>query len=723
MSQRHDDRPMTGMSVRQDDSNIRPMTGMSQYHDDSLVRPPTGVNRPSTGVNRPSTGVSRPSTGVSRPSTGVIRPPTGVSRPDLSPVRPATGVPREDQSPMRPPTGVSRDEPNMRPSTGMARQEPRSSPTRDHSTVSMTEESPPPSHRSRSRGGSQSPLKFINEYPLEGLTSFCRQDSGSMRHGQPTSRQSSSSSTFSHSEAPTQSTSDSSTCQPTSRNGSSPKVLQRRERDVARGSQAQQSPAPSPTKKSHSFWNFGSKSPKQSTPKATPKTSPLKNSKSAPSGMAMSVPSLEIGGGQQRKSPGNRSRRGGSEEPIAPGASVMLNIGNNVLEVNNPDANKSSNYEEPDDEQDPLVLALEDLKIASQSSRVPSPTKRSPVEYQHPSESGPDDIPMYDNRAPSRQDPNMSSMRSSTSQNVRSSQTPPSQGSISQGVSRAASPTMYDSRRNTLGAPPPAHSAAEMERTRRQYAGQVQQVFGSGGRPQTGQIPARSISPRPMSQQSQYADDSYNGRPGSSMSMTRQDIPPRSRSPAPSRHPHDIPPRSRSPAPQTTRPMSRQELEYARPASRQEYENMRRGSVSPAPYQQQRGMYDDPIRRSPSPQPFSRAASPGPQQQARPRSSAAIVANNPFGISLDRFGNVVDASGRSVSPQPDDRSRQQHSYGSQHRHDIDERVVDQKRYSNPVQARSRTKSQSDLRVRGIYTEDGRLVLFAGTPPLFCLIML
>ena len=41
--------------------------------------------------------------------------------------------------------------------------------------------------------------------------------------------------------------------------------------------------------------------------------------------------------------------------------------------------------------------------------------------------------------------------------------------------------------------------------------------------------------------------------------------------------------------------------------------------------------------------------------------------------------------------------------------------MDQNRYSNPVQARARSKSQSDLRVRGKYTEDGRLVLFAGTP--------
>ena len=178
-----------------------------------------------------------------------------------------------------------------------------------------------------------------------------------MRHGQP-SRHSSSSSTYSQSEPRTQSTSDSNTSSlPTSRNGSSPKILQRRERSETKGSQIQQSPAPSPTKKSH-FWSFGSKSPKQSTPKATPTTSPLKNLKSAPSGMAMSVPSLEIGGGQQRTSPRNRSRRGGSEEPIVPGSSVMLNIGNNVLEVNNPDTNKSSNYEEQDDEEDPLVIAL-----------------------------------------------------------------------------------------------------------------------------------------------------------------------------------------------------------------------------------------------------------------------------------------------------------------------------------------------------------------------------
>ena len=678
---RHEERPMTGMSRHED----RPMTGMSRHED------------------RPMTGMSR--------------------RDDSSPVRPPTGYPRLED---RPPTGYPRLE--DRPATGISpatqrSQDPRGSGSRGRPATmqSMHDDSPPSSHRSRSRGGSQSPLKgIINEYPPEGITQFCRQDSGSMRHGgRPTSsRHSSSSSVLSASEAPTNSTSEPTAFQtnsPTKSMGPpSPKVLQRRDKSSV-------DLATSPGKKS-SFWNFGSKSPKQGTPKATPPTSPLKSSKSAPSGMAISVPNLDIASaGPQRRDPGNRSRRERSEEPIAHGASVMLNIGNNVLEVNNPDARNPTKYEEPVDTTDPLMAALEDLKIASKTPRMSSsPTKRSSVDTQQA------DSPIYQPyRPPSRQDVNMSSMRSSTSQNLRTSQqsqTPPSRGNpSSQTPSRSTPPPIYDTRRNTLGAPPPAHSAAEMERTRRQFATQVQQVLGTGptARPGTSQIPPRSTSPRPMSRQSQFEDDSYSGRPGSSMSMNRQDLPPRTRSPGPQQrgqYQQDVPARSRSPAP--GRPMSRQEMEYTRPTSRQDYDHRR--TASPAPYQsQQRGMYvDDALRRSPSPQPYTRAPSPGPVA-GRPRSSAAGVASNPFGISIDRFGNVVDANGRSASPQPHPSSRQQYAYGSSHRHDIDGVLDPLSRYPpvaqnvSPAHARARSKSQSDVRARGNYTEDGRLVLFPG----------
>jgi hypothetical protein len=691
---------------------MRPMTGMSQHE---AMRPPTGMSRHEEPI-RPMTGMTR--------HEEQARPMTGMARHEEPGMRPMTGMStRHEESPARPMTGVSTrggGQPRGRPKT----------------MQSMIDESPPSSQRSRSRGTSQSPLKgIINEYPEEGITQFCRSDSSSARHGPPNlSRHSSASSTYSASEAPTQSTSDSSTFALNTPIKSamappSPKVLRRRS-----DTKETQSPAVSPAKKSHSFWNFGSKSPKQPTPKSTPTTSPMKNSKSAPTGMAMSmsVPSLDIGG--TRNSPGNRSRRGGSEEPIAPGASVMLNIGNNVLEVNNPDAKKTAKYEEePIDTNDPLMAALEDLKNASKTPRLPSPSKRSPVEGGFDRRGSRDDsmsAPMYDNRPPpSRQE----GMRPSTSQNIRQSQTPPSRGSASHGNGRVSPSPVYDTRRNTLGAPPPAHSAAEMERTRRQYASQVQQVFGGGGRPSTGQqMPPRSISPRPTSRQSQYGDDSYNGRPMSSMSV-HQDLPPRSRSPAPRhsqdiprsrspapmRHPQDIPPRSRSPAP--PRPISRQEaMEYGRPTSRQEYDDRRR-SVSPAPYQQ-RPMYPDEMRRSPSPQPYPRSVSPAPMS-ARPRSSAAVISpNNPFGISIDRFGNVMDANGpgRSPSPQPnaypERNSRQQYAYGSSHRHDID----DQSRYSvqsSPAHVRARSKSQSDLRARSKYTEDGRQILFTGSFPV------
>jgi hypothetical protein len=198
-------------------------------------------------------------------------------------------------------------------------------------------------------------------------------------------------------------------------------------------------------------------------------------------------------------------------------------------------------------------------------------------------------------------------------------------------------------------------------------------------------------------------------------------IPPRSRSP----NPHEMAPRSRSPAPiarpasrqeyarpssrqdyaprpasrqEYARPTSRQEYEYARPTSRQDYDARRR-SVSPAPYA---GRYDD---RSPSPAPVPRSTSPAP----RPRSQAAVAPNNAFGISLDRYGNVV-------GDQPPARGGGQYAYGAQHRHDLD--LGPAERGAPPAQqARTRSKSQSDVRSRGKYTEDGRLILFAGTSPL------
>ena len=444
---------MTGMSVRHDD---RPMTGMSSRHDD------------------------RPMTGMSIRHEEQSRPMTGMSRAD-EPMRPMTGMSVRQESPTRPMTGVSqRSEATRSPAQGRGR---------PGTSASMMDESPPASHRSRSRGGSQSPLKgIINEHPLEGMTSFCRQDSGRARH-RAISRNSSSSSTYSSSEAPTQATSDSGSLQlntpvRSAMRPPSPNVLQKRDRSPEKS----QSPA-SPAKKSHSFWNFGSKSPKQSTPKATPTSSPMKNSKSVPTGMAMTVPSLDVGG--QRSSPGNHSRRGGSEEPIPPGASVQLNIGNNVLDVNNPDAR--TNKEQPglpSDEVDPLMAALEGLKMASKTPKSPSKRFNAEDSYQSAPvnqrrQSRDDTGPAYDNRRPPSRQDLPSSMRPSTSQNFRQAQTPPSRGSTSQ-----ASDPAYDSRRNTLGAPPPAHSAAEMERTRRQYATQVQQVLSgrTANRPNASKI-------------------------------------------------------------------------------------------------------------------------------------------------------------------------------------------------------------------------------------------
>lgn len=231
----------------------------------------------------------------------------------------------------------------------------------------------------------------------------------------------------------------------------------------------------------------------------------------------------------------------------------------------------------------------------------------------------------------------------------------------------------------------------------------MQQVLGGPTRPSTSQIPVRSVSPRPTSRELQHADDSYNGRPSSSMSMHRQE-PPRSRSPAPGVASQGYPPRSRSPAPIAPQ-MSRQDMDYAR-SSNQEYDPVRR-NVSPGPFQQPPRGYED-MRRSPSPQPYARSTSPAPMS-ARPRSSATMPGNNPFGISLDRYGNVVDSNVPTGYERTSSRPGSQHAYGSHHRHDIDEPA----RHGTPAHMRSRSKSYNDLRSRPKFTEDGGAILFMG----------
>ena len=99
---------------------------------------------------------------------------------------------------------------------------------------------------------------------------------------------------------------------------------------------------------------------------------------------------------------------------------------------------------------------------------------------------------------------------------------------------------------------------------------------------------------------------------------------------------------------------------------------------------------------------------------ARPRSSANIAGpNNPFGISMDRYGNVMDQSSHQQGGNRNSGGgggSGGYAYGSAHRHDIDDGGRDA-RYPSPSQMRARSKSSGDLRRK--LTEDGRPILFSG----------
>jgi len=184
-----------------------------------------------------------------------------------------------------------------------------------------------------------------------------------------------------------------------------------------------------------------------------------------------------------------------SPEPVDPRASFQLNIGNNVFDVASPDARKmvAPNPANARDELDPIAQALADLKGLGKQTSVCTPADRY--------HSGPGGQNSSSNVAPSNRVPIGISQRN----NQPSYDQPP--------VSR-------------LGAPQPAFTSRQMQQTTQRYVDQSKNMFNSpsgydqqqspssrsapNSRPATqgsgmsgpqdrasSPIPMRSISPRP----------------------------------------------------------------------------------------------------------------------------------------------------------------------------------------------------------------------------------
>lgn len=256
------------------------------------------------------------------------------------------------------------------------------------------------------------------------------------------------------------------------------------------------------------------------------------------------------------------------QEPVDPRANFQLNVGSNVFDVASPDARNKS-YQPPNnasDETDPIAKALAELKgVTKQASfrqsadrhygmTTPAPGSNSPIRNRNSQREAP---PSYDN---------------------------------------TTTPT------SRLGAPQPAFTSRDMQRTTQQYVNQSQDVFARSPSRQSGydqqSSPVRgNMTPqqsRPGTQQGPARPDSYSN------------------------------PRVPSPGPAA---------------------NMR--SVSPRPdmYNQQR----QPIHRATSPSPYNNGADP----RARSQSSSPVKRNGPGYPNNNGYGQAEGQQmHRAVSPSP-----------------------------------------------------------------------
>jgi hypothetical protein len=267
------------------------------------------------------------------------------------------------------------------------------------------------------------------------------------------------------------------------------------------------------------------------------------------------------------------SDRTASPDPIDANASLALNVGNNVFAVQTPDRQPKKAADPPPPEDDPIALALAELKGVTSGATTGGKQSASRMSADHyhgiptPAPGG--------------------SARDRDQQQPLFSRSVPVPGSANRGKAGTPPPTYDQPPVQRLGVPPPAVTSKAMKEASRQFQEQTRSMFSASG------------STRPGS-------GAYNGpAPASTPTSGRRNEMPRAASPAP--------PRSASP-----RPGSRADYQssYHRSASPNPYSGSQRGSTSATPKQQQpaqaRGSDQGYYQRHASPGDMPRAASPSP---------------------------------------------------------------------------------------------------------------
>jgi hypothetical protein len=381
-----------------------------------------------------------------------------------------------------------------------------------------------------------------------------------------------------------------------------------------------------------------------------------------------------------------------SPEPVDPRANFQLNVGNNVFDVASPDQ-KQADQPESQEELDPIAQALEELKTVTK----PGSLRVSADRYHGIATPNPPGTPGVGAKQPGSAPTPLANINTNTAKR------------------NPAPPSYEQPPMSHLGAPKPAHTARQMQKTTQMYVNQKASMFNSSdpARPSTRSgmnkdLP-RATSPVPQSPGG-YRTAQQAAPPASPSTYRpaqRQSQPSpapanynRSVSPAPtasynraaSPNPYAAPAAGGRPRANTTTATAQS---YGTPVGRNSYSSAR--NASPAPNSVPRGASPQPSFANSRPAsragPSSRAVSPQPAfarpSYERPSSSRSDMAGSIRGAPSERGeGSVYGGS---------TRGRPQSSYygggGS----------------GSSVRAESRVRSKSLAEPKN-YNKDGRIIL-------------
>ncbi|KAI4743783.1 hypothetical protein E4T50_05821 [Aureobasidium sp. EXF-12298] len=421
-----------------------------------------------------------------------------------------------------------------------------------------------------------------NEYPMDGMTQFCRLGPPSDRSSIPSPTRPeddshseiSNANSFSSIEPPTS---------PMKLNGSTVSTSSQQEDKTLQ------------KRRSGFFQNhspFGRrKSKHENAVPASISNAPAQRNTWGPAARPQTASSPARPFGREAKNVGfgNDPLPSPDPEPVDPRANFQLNIGNNVFDVATPDARKRPvATEEPSGELDPIAQALAELKgVTKQASTRVSADRYAGIPTPAPGAGRASPSPMIAN-------------------------------SDARAAQRGTPPPSYDQPTRRLGAPQPAFTSKQMQQTTASYMTQKRDMFNAPPRntpSQMGSRPAsrggdpnemmRSASPAPLRTSSPAPPRATSPRPSTGYDRRSQPIPQgqgyRSSSPNPygGAHPGSMP--AGRPRAQSTSPIKQQQ----RPGFNATYASHGNSPVSSMP-------------RSASPNPqFRGSAGPG----SRPSSS------------------------------------------------------------------------------------------------------